>query len=301
MKKFFLKSILFLISSCVLIFLCLFFLKMVLKNNLIIESDAIKYKTLILGDSQIQNGLDDLEIENSLNVAKGGDPIFYNYIKLKALYDLGVRPDRLILGWTPQNFTSNGFYDIPKTKDKLSRYFFLLDLKDYKDIIKYNPEGFFKGIINFLFNSFTKKMLLFKTNIKNADIGGFWTLPSNISDFYLEKDILNTENIERDEILSANDMSLKYLDKIINFCNTNNIKIVLISMPNYKSLNLKNKSIKKVFDNHIITLKDKVVYWDYSDYIGIEKKHFYNEDHLNENGAIIISSLLNKRIKSITK
>lgn len=43
------------------------------------------------------------------------------------------------------------------------------------------------------------------------------------------------------------------------------------------------------------------VYWDYSDYIGIEKKHFYNEDHLNENGASIVSSLINKRIKSITK
>ena len=155
MKKFFLKSILFFISSCILICFFSFFLKSVLKNNLIIESDSKKHETIMLGDSQIQNGLDDLEIENSLNVAKGGDHIFYNYIKLKALYHSGVKPERLILGWTPQNFTSKGFYEIPKTKDKLSRYFFLLDLKDYKDIIKYNPEGFFKGIISFLFNSFT--------------------------------------------------------------------------------------------------------------------------------------------------
>ena len=222
------------------------FFKLILINNLNIQSDKIKYETLFLGDSEIQNGINDSIIENSINIAEGGDPIFYNFIKLKAIYKLGVKPDILILGWSPNNFVSKGFYEVPKAKEKISKYFFLMSLMDYNDLIRYNFEGWYKGLIGSIFSSPVKKIFFSKVTIKEADIGGFKPLPNNTSK-YLENDILDTENVELFNIIKSDKIALKYLEKIIDFSNTNDIEIILISMPNHKSLNEKTKVKKKSF------------------------------------------------------
>ena len=299
MKSFFFKIVIFVLGLNILILFLSSFFKLILINNLNVKSDKIKYETLLLGDSQIQNGINDSIIENSINIAEGGDPIFYNYIKLKAIYKLGVKPHILVLGWSPNNFVSKGFYEVPKAKEKISKYFFLMSLMDYNDLIRYNFEGWYKGLIGSIFSSPVKKIFYSKATIKEADIGGFKPLPNNTSK-YLENDILDTENEELFNIIKSDKIALKYLEKIIDFSNTNDIEIILISMPNHKSLNEKEKLRKSHFNEHIETLKDKVVYWDYSHY-DIKDEYFFDENHLNKNGANAFSDLINKRIKSILK
>ena len=268
-----------------------------IKKNIVAESISINYTTLILGDSQIQNGLSDLEIDSSLNVAKGGDPIFYSFIKLKALYKIGFKPDRVILGWTPQNYASKGFYDIPKTKDKVSRYFFLFEFEQLLELSKHNFEGFVRGIINFFFVSLSDRKLWKKTQVKDADIGGFWTLPNEYSAFYLDCDEFDAGSLGLNNISQPENITLKYLQEIITFCQVNSIELILIRMPNYVTLNQKNEPYINEYRNHVEQLNGSFEFWDYSTYLSRERRYFYNEDHLNGNGALLISRHVDDRLK----
>ena len=88
-----------------------------------------------------------------------------------------------------------------------------------------------------------------------------------------------------------------YLRKIINICNRNNIKIVIVVSPFYEM----NKNIEKMNGQikEICTYDKNVVFLDYSNYLEIYQQAEYFQDnfHLNYKGFEVFSEALSKNIK----
>lgn len=180
MKKF-IKTFIKLISIFILLILAqMLLLKTFLnhKDKLNISKDK---KVLILGDSQTEAALNDSIINISINYSNSGDPIFFNYVKLKKIVSKNIHIKKIVLGFTPNNLNSRGFYEVPKMKNKYINYFHFIDGEDYIDIIKYNYEGFIRGITG-----------LSKIMFKTYKIGGYRSLPSDNNK--LEKDVIKNQN-----------------------------------------------------------------------------------------------------------
>jgi hypothetical protein len=80
--------------------------------------------TLIIGDSHIEADLNDSIISNSVNLAVGGSPVYFNYIKLKKILEHNNQIKTVILGYSPINLRSKGFYEVPKMKSMFVRHYF---------------------------------------------------------------------------------------------------------------------------------------------------------------------------------
>ncbi|THH34275.1 hypothetical protein [Neolewinella litorea] len=248
--------------------------------------------TLILGDSQTETGLNDSLINNSINLSNSGDPVFFNYVKLKKLLDAGFYPEILILGFTPDNLYSEGFYEVPKMKSKLKNYFFMVDYGDLQDIITKNFSGFYQGAIGNIFYSPVRNNFWSDVDISNIGIGGYRILPSdNLGQ--LEKDI--SEN-KVPPLSPPDDISIKYLYRIISLCNRNSIKLIIMHMPIHSSLQEKEMQRKKRYDLFIKRIQGDVTLWDYSDY-EFDDKYFYDDNHLNDDGATIFSAIIDKKLQ----
>ncbi len=95
--------------------------------------------------------------------------------------------------------------------------------------------------------------------------------------------------------------ALKYLDKIVNYCEENNINLYLVSMPLHSSY---QEEIPDIYTNTLEQLLDKytkrkhVKYLDYADQFQDleDTAHFYDLTHVSPYGGTIISDMINAKI-----
>ena len=288
--KLFLKTVaIFIITFIVLILLQLILLKSILNNNTNFTLNDTT-STLILGDSHIEAGLNDSIINNSINFSFGGSPTFFNYIKLKKIAKNNKQIKTVVFGYSPINLTGGGFYEVPKMKSMLINYYYLMDYSDYFDVAKYNFQGLISGI-TVISRSIADINFRQKENVKNVGIGGFRKMPLNTREL-LEKDI-------RDKSIKKgypDIISTKYFFKIVDFCENNDIKLIILNTPVHQSLIKKSEQRREEYDKFIKNLDLEIIFWDY-EHLHFEDKYFYDENHLNYEGAMIFSNLINDRLK----
>lgn len=98
----------------------------------------------------------------------------------------------------------------------------------------------------------------------------------------LQKSIVQFEKLRgTDSVFYGNKVELMYLDKIINLCAANDVKLILISTPIYHT--------DRFFDTGYFyrTLKEKygeIEFWDYTDF-ELPDSYFADVHHLNKWGA----------------
>jgi len=230
-------------------------------------------------------------LSNSINLSNSGDPIYFFYVKLKKILNNGFSPKVLILGFSPNNLYSKNFYEVPRMKTKLKKYFFMMDLSDLQDIGHHNFTGGYQGLISTIFYSPRRKNFWSSSEITNVGIGGYRKLPI-VKNGLLERDISESKTYNASE---PDKISLKYFFKIIELCEQYKIRLIILNTPIHKSQQIKQQKQKEGYNNFIKNLGESIITWDYSNF-ELDDRYFYDENHLNENGASIFSAFINAKL-----
>jgi hypothetical protein len=280
-----------------LIIIQFFLFKVLLTNN--VNFEVSKDKTiLILGDSQTETALNDSILKNCINFSKAGDPLFFNYIKLKKIIKNNTHIKTIILGFSPSNLDSKGFYEVPKMKSKFITYFYLIDYPNYIDIIKYNPEGLIRGLSGLGKYFIQLNEIIKGKGIEDMKIGGFRPIPYKISEL--------KENIKKDTLIAKsnpNQIAIKYFTKIVELCETKGLKLIVVNTPIHKSLSKRQLSRKEGYNMFFRESHPDIILLDYEN-LKMDDIYYFDNNHLNYKGANIFSEYVNvelNKFKMISK
>jgi hypothetical protein len=288
--KLFLINLFKIIAVFIVLTIIQFFLfKVLLTNN--VSFEVSKAKTiLILGDSQTETSLNDSIIKNSINLSKAGDPLFFNYVKLKTIIKNNTHIKTVVLGFSPSNLDSKGFYEVPKMKSKYINYFYLIEYIDCIDIINSNSEGFIRGVTGLGKYWLNFNEIISGKGIEEMKVGGFRAIPYGFSE--LSEDIKN--DIEETKS-NPDTISIKYFYKIADFCEVNDLNLIVLNTPVHESLIKRSRLRKKGYNTFLKKINPKIVLWDF-EHFKIEDKYYFDNNHLNYKGAEIFSKYIHKEL-----
>jgi len=292
MNKFLIKILTFSITFLFIIITIILLFKIITDrstsyNNLLQD----EFSVLILGDSQTEADLNDTIINNSINLSNSGDHIYFFYVKLKKLLNTGYSPKNLILGFSPHNLYSKDFYEESRMKTKIKKYFFMMDLNDFQDIVNHNFTGGYQGLISTIFYSPRRNNFWSSSEITNVGIGGYRKLTIGNNEL-LNRDVADSKTYEATE---PDKISLKYFNKIIELCEQYKIRLIILNTPIHKSLQIKQLQQKGGYNNFIKNLDENIIIWDFFNF-ELDDRYFYDENHLNEDGASIFSAFINAKL-----
>jgi hypothetical protein len=164
-----------------------------------------------------------------------------------------------------------------------------LFIKDFKRIMIYN-----NAVINFD----VENGVNIKDSIYNGFIGfeGTDNASFNISNYKRKAEGFHESTINSERIEVIND-----LNTFILFLKSKNIQPILFSSPTFKDYNkyLDKNQIKRNLENiNLLCVRHNIKYWRFEEDKRFLKEDFYNPDHLNKNGAIKFSCILNNKLKA---
>lgn len=241
-----------------------------------------KKKYVVIGDSHTECSFFDYNDEY-VNLSQSGEIYFYSYLKLKEIFKLNKGIKIVFIDFCNSQidksqdsfFWSNDSY-------LLSRYTIyhpFFDYSTYKLLLSNNFNGTlkahfnssFKGIGNIIFN---------KNVLQDKLVGGHVQLTS----------VLNNKSINNkhpSNSFYSSKTNLCNLDKIINLCNSNNVKVYLIRCPLHTKWEyLRNDQL---FDDIRKKRYSKIDFLDFKNF-PINSNEFADYEHLNKHGAIKFSS-----------
>lgn len=287
MKKFF-KNISFFLLGLIIIFVINFSV-----NYLIIKNSEIKIKSsgmLIIGDSHTRRSINPILLNNAQNISQNAEPYIITYWKLKSLVNK-VDPDTVLIGFAPHNisdFNDLKFSEKTWMSEMFERIYLIQEFKSLNNItIDYN------SYYTFLF----KRYCLFPRLNHIHFLGGYTN--SNKSDISNNKKTIERHFHFNNRSSNISQLSINYLDSIIDLCILNNIVPILINTPvhtSYKEnipekiqieFNLEKEKKKK---NNITIIESNSK--EYRDSL------FFNSDHLNNYGSEIFTKKLIERFKT---
>ena len=285
-KKFILTIISFIALLC-----CYCILIFVINLNAIEEVNLGQYDTLIVGDSGLGASLNPNKLNSTQNICQNSEPYFITYLKLKYIIEKNVKLDTIIIGFGNHNISNYNEYKLIDEfwKNRMFNTYYLLanDIINIKDLkIDY---------INFFLVYSRNMFLIPKSNHHKKFIGEYKELIGQSESTNYQK-IINKVYFHKD--YGVSELSISYLDSIVDYSNKNNITPILLSSPvpiSYYNLipsNVKERyhKLKQRYTEDGIHVIDLIKSQNNSDF-------FYNEDHLNSEGSKIFTEEV-KRILS---
>lgn len=255
-----------------------------INNSLKSDSDLI-----ILGSSRAMHHYNPEILSKTMNLSCynsgfGGYGLFLNYavlserikIKIPKVVILDLSPNTMIIG-------ENSYSKLDKLLPYYDKY------PSFNEIVQLNSKFSKLEVLSNLYihNStlydFIKNQLNDSKN-KNA----FDPLNGQLNKKYFKPFFLqDVEYFDKNKIL--------YLNKIINLCKKNNIKLIGVVSPTYLKFDRNNRIInelKSIFHN------ENLVFFDYSNYSKLyqDPKYFIDQLHMNELGAEKFSEELANKI-----
>ncbi len=223
--------------------------------------------------------------ESCYNSGIGGYGLFINFAILNERVKKSL-PKIVILDLSPNVIEDYKSYE--KLNALLPYY---KNYSSFKEIIELDPKfSKLETISNlYIYNSIYYD--LFRDYLsKNRDSNnGFIPLDGNINTNNFKPFFLNQVEVDKNKIT--------YLNKIINLCKINSIKLIGVVSPTYEKFDRNNEIINEL---KTIFKKNDVDFFDYSNYLKVYKdtKYFKDQLHLNAIGAKVFSTDLVKRIKN---
>lgn len=308
--KFLARKIIWFISPIIIFIIIYFGLINLTTYALIKKTKTYKIdksiETLILGDSHITQAIVDKQILNSLNLGKPAEAYYYTYHKL-VFFNEQINCKKVIIGYSYHNLSSiydqfvNGWF----SAQVAPCYFFILPNFEKLRVLNWNKSkiiSFFKNLLKVINYHWLNKL----TSGESLYVGNESTQLLHNIDKKQNKFIFNSmlkrknfqfyEKLDTTSILPFSDRNLFYLNKIITFCNENDIDITLLSTPLHKSLRKEIPILyKKNFQNF---LDDCSVDYIKLDTLSLRDNHYTNDgDHVNNLGAEITTRLLKNMLK----
>ncbi len=260
-------------------------------------------KTLIVGDSHAETSFDDKIIPNSRNIAFHAEHYLFTYFKLKRIIEANPQIENVILSYGPHNLSQGAdvtLFSLGRNSRSFARYFMLLDKEGVDDT--YSPTqnwrvNYLKWKLNIPFQLKLESKLLYKTALNRSVnlndfpfIGKFYASSKHVFNDVTEP--INGHYFENGNLLQKSNLALKYLFKIIELCEANKIKLVLINTPLHQDYRNKiPEYFTRLYANTTTEITSKhpsIQIFDYSELI-LPDSAFGDYHHVNSKGAKLVS------------
>lgn len=252
-----------------------------------------KDKYVIFGHSHPECAFNDDLIINFKNLSKSGEGYFYTYQKVKEVLSGNNNINAIFVEYTNNSIGKHmdeWIWGYEKMTFFLPQHAPFMEKQDLFLLGKKNHQDFLTIISKSTRNNLTR-LLSFDFAIRQ-EYGGYNKLERNkIAELIKERNDNSIDTLKNQEISISN---LDYLDKIIEYCNVNNVKVYLIRSPqhNYSPrgneqelLSIKNEKFKSL------------EFLDF-DKFPLDDNEFGDFGHLNHKGAEVFSSWFNDLIKN---
>ncbi len=278
------------------------FIALILVNNYLSKNSELyqleeRIDYLFIGDSHISLGVNDRLIPSSKNISSLAEPYYFTYQKLK-FFLKQQQPKTIFLGFSYANLSDNNDKFLFGSASTFfpDNYFFILNSLEKVKIIFWN-----RGKLLELFNKVHHSLYCHINNINQQNNH----LYDGYNNTFIETKALPKRITARVSELfyengSLRDFSkqnIKYFFKIIELCQKSDIKLFLLSTPLSKLYYNNVPTIYKRKFNEISS-KSKISHINLIKYLDQNSLFLYDGDHLNKNGAEILSKKLIKELKN---
>lgn len=235
-------------------------------------------KVLILGDSHFRRAINPARFQSAINVSQQGEPYVASFWKLKKMQPI-VEPDTVLLAFSPYNigmFNDLKFGNPMWAKMLFERYYPILDFESLENI-DVNFKTYYRVLLN--------EMGLYPNQNQINYIGEFVNEDDGISRVHNYQGVIDRHFYDNKQELGISEISISYLDSLIQFCKKREITPILVGTPVHQDyFNLIPISVKKRFEleknrleTHGVTVIDKTNNF-YPD------SCYLDADHLNSRG-----------------
>jgi hypothetical protein len=258
------------------------------KNNELINNYKIPNttRTIFVGDSHVQQCVNDSIVPNALNIAQSAEPYYFTYFKLDRLLVSNTSIKKIYLGYSYHNLSD--YYDDfvfgTYSKDIIPRYFYILPNNQKLNVIRNNANNIGTLLINILRNG-----------VSSSFFGSYQSefTKTAASKTAMDKR-LKLQFYKSDTLSSFSAFNLLYLDKIVNLCKEKNIELILLNTP----LNDYYKSkipAQYIAEYNRISKKYNFKIINFESLIFEDDCFIPDGDHVSLKGAIIASQYISKQ------
>lgn len=291
MNDFIKKTGLFLITSTIVVIGFVIAIHLIIRycSDFQLKED---YKYIVFGNSHPECAFNDNLIAEFKNLSKSGEGYFYTYHKIKEVIS-NNKVEAIFLEY------SNGSISPTMDKwiwglEKMNAYFPVhspfMGKNEILYLYKKNKKDFLKVISTSTRNNLSK-ILAFDYSV-NRRYGGYNFLVRERIKELIENERFVTNN-ENEEVDISYE-NVRWLEKIVDYCSSKNIKIYFVRSPQYKYLNRKNERALLDIKN---TKFKNVEFLDFDNF-PLNDNEYGDFGHLNYKGAEVFSIWFNDLINS---
>ena len=258
--------------------------------------------TLILGDSHSQFDIDPSGFGNSFNFASANGSPIHNYYKLKYVVDHGYQVQNVILPLDFHTFSS-AYFDEPANSWYWKKYIDFNEFNSYfRDPVSAKLKNYFDRYVPY-FGQREHFIHFLDPKKKDRKISdGFIPVFEHKDKAALQKSAQERVALHYQGKEIFSDVLLGYFKKTLALCQRADIQCVLVRFPVSESyFNLTKEFVN---EGNFDTIVNKLL----SDFKGVPvldfrreffgaTEYFSDADHLNSEGALEFSKILNDKLK----
>ncbi len=294
MKQFIKKTTLFVGVPLVLFTLFIIVLEFANYKKAKTEHLNSSITRIFIGDSHIEQAINDTLLEHSVNIAQSSESFYFSYYKLKHILEQNPSIKDIYLGFSYHSLSS--YYDkfiFGEFSNAISsRYFSLLPPNQKIELLNANRNNLFSYL-----KVVAKNDILNLWKKQNTYKGGFSNIFSNTKANYasIEKRVF-FQYYTKDSLTEYSLINIEYLNKIEDLCKQSNVKLTLVNTPVHKLY--KNKVPSKFKDKfEELSLSGRFEILDLSDLLSEEDYFIPDGDHVSLKGAIKTTEYLTPNFK----
>lgn len=254
-------------------------------------------KSIFIGDSHIQNAINDAQLPASINLASNSESFYFSYYKLLMLLRSNPSVENVYLGFSYHSLSDyyDDFISGEYSAVTAPKYFFLLPPSEQLKMVYWNSHklpSFTKSIVKEGFKKLNKPNY-------HPFFGGYVNeFPiSSAVDSSMNKR-LNFQYFTNGKLNGFSETNTEYLHKIVDLCKEKNINLYALNTPLYEYYHTR---VPEAFKENLRSAieENQINYIDYSDLLK-ERSYFIPDgDHVSVSGAVAVCTELQATPKSI--
>jgi hypothetical protein len=250
-------------------------------------------KSIFIGDSHIQNAINDTTIAASINLASNSESFYFSYYKLLMLLNSNPSVEKVYLGFSYHSLSN--YYDEFICGEYAAvtgpKYFYLLPVSEQLKMMYWNSDKL---------PSFTKTVVkegMNKLNKPNyhSFFGGYVNEfeSSSAVDSSMDKR-LKFQYFAEDQERGFSAINREYLHKIVELCKSKNVTLYALNTPLHEYY---DSRVPMAFKQELVSAisENQISYIDLSHLLA-ERFYFIPDgDHVSTSGALAVAAALNNR------